>query len=182
MAAHRKLHSVSPSHVDDIAIQSISRVMKRLPDYPNIRKFGELRAFTASVSYHLAISHLRQVLGPDQGGGKLGSLNGEEDLLSDENQISAADYLQIEERAQLINRTLDSLKPLNRNLLYDFFIEGMKQKEIAAKYEKPIGTVGVYIQRALKEARDVLKNDEKFLEEVRSTFGLSVLTLIFLAI
>lgn len=181
MAANRKLYSVSPAHVDDIAIQSINRVIERLPNIPNIRKFGELRAFTTSVAYHLAITHLRQILGPDRGGGRVGPLDGNEDQQLDEKQISPADYLQIEERAWLVNRTLGKLKSLNRNLLYDFFLDGMKQKELATKYDMPIGTVGVYIQRALKEAKGCLEN-ENLLEEARSTIGLSVLVLIFLAI
>ncbi len=182
MAANRKLHSASPAHVEDIAIQSINRVMERLPHSPNIRKFGELRAFTTSVAYHLAITHLRQILGPERGGGRVGAFDGNEDQQPDDKQISAAEYLQIEERAWLVNRTLDKLKSLNRNLLYDFFLDGMKQKEIAAKYDMPIGTVGVYIQRALKEARGCLENDANLLEDARSTIGLSILVLIFLTI
>ena len=130
MAANRKLYSVSPAHVDDIAIQSINRVIERLPNSPNIRKFGELRAFTTSVAYHLAITHLRQILGPEHGGGRVVPLEGNEAQHPDEKQISPAEYLQIEERALLVNRTLDKLKTVNRNLLYDFFLDGMKQKEI----------------------------------------------------
>lgn len=182
MAASRKLQKVSPAHVDDIAIQSIRRVIARLPNMPNIQKFGELRAFTTSVAYHLAISHLRQILGPERGGGKIGALNGNEDQLPDDKQISPADYLQIEERTRLVKRTLEELKPLNRKILCDFFLEGLKQKEIAAKHDMPIGTVGVYIQRALKEARGLLENDAKLLEDIRSTISLSVLVLIFLAL
>lgn len=181
MAAKRKLQNVSPANVDDIAIQSIRRVIARLPNIPNIRKFGELRAFTTSVAYQLAITHLRQILGPERGGGRIGPFDGNGDDLPDDKQLSPADYLVIEERARLVKRTLKELKPLNRSILCDFFLEGMKQKEIAAKYDMPIGSVGVYIQRGLKEARGLLENDAKLLEDLRSTISLRLLVLIFLA-
>lgn len=177
MAASRKLHHRSPAHVEDIAIQSITKVIERLPDCPNIKKFGELRAFTTSIAYHLAISHLRQIFGPERGGGKIEPLDEAAEQRADEKQISPDEYLQIEERAWLVTRTLQKLKPQNRNLLYDFFLNGLKQKEIANKYDMPIGTVGVYIQRALKETRIFIENDLRLLEDVRSAIGLlSLLT------
>lgn len=182
MAARRKLAIANSGDVEDIAIQSIKTVMEELSNRPEIRKFGELRAFTTSVAYHLAISHLRQVLSSKHGGGKVGRLEENVDQLLDDRQISPADHLQIKERTLLVIRVLDKLKSQNRILLYDFFLNGMKQKEIAAKYDMPIGTVGVYIQRALKEVKTCLNNDAHLLEDIRSTVGLTVLMLILLAI
>ena len=43
----------------------------------------------------------------------------------------------------VVNRTLDKLKSLNRNLLYDFFLDGMKQKEIAATGASTIDVDGI---------------------------------------
>ena len=178
MAASRKLQWKSPEYVDDIAIQSITRVIEKLPASPNIHKFGELRAFTASIAYHLSISHLRKALGPEQGGGKVDPLEAA-GRQTDENQISPTEYLQIEERAQLVTRTLTKLKPLNRKLLYDRYLDGMKLRDVASKYNMPIGTVGVYIQRALQEVRGYMEDDPVLLEGVRPPI---VLILIFLII
>lgn len=178
MAASRKLQWKSPDYVDDIAIQSITRVIEKLPVNPDIHKFGELRAFTASIAYHLSISHLRKVLGPEQGGGKFDPLDATDEK-EDKNQISPTQYLQIQERRQLVTRTLTKLKPLNRNLLYDRYLDGMKIKDVASKYKMPIGTVGVYIQRALQEVRDYMDDDPVLLEGVRPPL---VLILIFLII
>lgn len=180
MAASQKLQWKSPEYVDDIAIQSIMRVIRKLPLYPDIHKFHELRAFTARIAKDLSISHLRKLLGPEQGGGKFDVFDDEKHDREEEPFL--ADKYLFKERTYLILKMLNKLMPLNRKLLNDFFLHGMKQKEIADKYDMPIGTVGVYIQRALKEARGCLEYDKMLLDDIRSTLHMVILVLIFLSI
>ena len=166
--ARHKLLRVSPSDVDDIAIMAIKKVMDRLELYPTIRTFGQLRAFTASVAYHLSNSQLRKVLGGKRNSGVTEPLDSSHERISDDS-ISPQDYAHINERAEVVSRAFEKVKKYQRELLHDFYLHGLKHKEIAEKYKIPVGTVGVYLQRALRDIKLILKSDPVLLEHSHLT-------------
>lgn len=163
MKASRRLNRVSPGQVEDIAIESITKMIEELPHYPKIRTFGELRAFTTVVADRLALSHLR-------------SLRTDEVAFTEEVEdvMTPAARLQIKNFIQVVISFLAKLKPEKRNLLYDFHLHGLRHKEIAAKYHKPIGNVGSDIKRALEEARECLPDYLELRNEFHSLLGLHV--------
>lgn len=169
-AADRRLAVVAPWHAEDIAIQCITNVIKQLPNRPDILTFAHLRRFTTMVANRLAISYWKKVMGPEGCGGKDVPL----DEIEEKELLFSADYLQLKEQQILINAILNKLKPSSRQLLYDFHLNGMKHKEIAAKYNMPIHNIGTYIQRALKEIRECLQDDTKLLAEMRLLIGFNI--------
>jgi RNA polymerase sigma factor (sigma-70 family) len=203
MKASERLNRVSPNQAEDIAIESITTVIEELPRYPEIRTLGGLRAFTATVASRLAASHLRRLWASkrrwrdendiddsdesprapvtpesERKRWKKCTAQSGENAQADKAQSSPADDLQIKDSTRVITSILEKLKPEKRALLYDFYLHGLKHKEIAAKHNMPVGNVGNYIQRALKEVNECLQDYPKLRDEICLLVGFNILLLL----
>jgi len=68
------------------------------------------------------------------------------------------------ERRLIVSHALEKLDPKYRQVVECAYFEGLSHTEIAAKLQKPVGTVKTYLRRGLIQLRDLLRNPD---EEIR---------------
>lgn len=154
VVARNKLQPYLPCDVEDVALEA----MEALIDYvPKLKRAEELKPMLAAISHNKAVDHLKKMYGEKRGGGRTTSL---EALTDDEKSHyePAADGTPVDdmEQAELteyVHKLLDQLQPRCRGVLTDFFILGLKHREIAEKQGIAIGSVGVYLGRCLESIR-----------------------------
>jgi len=64
------------------------------------------------------------------------------------------------ERALLLNAAIKNLPAKYAEVLYDSYILGLKQQEIADKRGLKIGSIGVYINRGLEQLKKILEDED----------------------
>jgi RNA polymerase sigma factor (sigma-70 family) len=172
MKASQRLKCVSPGYVEDIAIESITKVIEELPRYQEIRTFGELRAFTTVAADRRALSHLRKI--------RLGDGDASPEPPID--VMTPEVRLQIKDCMRAIASIFEKLKPEKRNLLYDRHLHGLSYQEIADNHNMPVGNVGNNIKRALEEVTKWLQDNPKLCGDIRLSLGFHIwLLLLFLS-
>ena len=62
--------------------------------------------------------------------------------------------------AETLHRCLDLLGAKRRQMLICAYVEGLTHREIASKYDLPIGTVKSWVRRALAQLKDELTREE----------------------
>ncbi|MBC7783328.1 MAG: sigma-70 family RNA polymerase sigma factor [Burkholderiales bacterium] len=70
---------------------------------------------------------------------------------------SPADDVAMAEQRELVRSALDGLDDNQRQVIEAAYYDGLSHSEIAAKYQKPLGTVKTYIRQGLIRLRDVLR-------------------------
>lgn len=160
-AAYAKLGSLCPGEVDDVAIESIEALAGMLD---RVEDAAELRPLLASISYNRAASRIRWELAQRRSIGKTDPMeNPPSDL---ESPISRMASLDQEELAGMLEEMGAKLKPVTLGILVDFFNNELSYKELAEKYQMPIGTVGTHIRRGLERLRELIEKNPKLLKEM----------------
>jgi RNA polymerase sigma factor (sigma-70 family) len=158
-AARHPLASLTPTEAEDVAIEALTLL---LPKTKEVAAFDELRLLVITIASRKAISERRRQLADKRGGGDITSL----DALQDDETIrfepaerllthlNAAD---LRELSGLLDAALAALEPRQAGLVRDFLMHHLAYKELAEKYQMPIGSVGVSLARGLDKIRAQLQ-------------------------
>ena len=159
--AKLKLQPYFPNEVEDVAIESIEQLVKKVPE---VKSVEELKPLAASIAHHRAVSLLRERFAKKRGEGKTDSLDEEPDDGISQNELTSGDSplanLEQMELAQRLGKSLAELKPPMGDILSDFFLHGLRYEEIAKSRGVAVGSVGVYLKRGLEAMRQIWGREE----------------------
>jgi RNA polymerase sigma factor (sigma-70 family) len=167
-AARHPLAALTPTESEDIAIDALTLL---LPKIQQVAAFDELRLLVITIASRKAISERRRQLADKRGGGDLTSLDALQDdetirfepaeqLLS---HLSASD---LRELSRLLDAALAALDPRQAGIVRDFLMHHLPYRELAAKYNMPIGSVGVSLARSLDKIRAQLQTVPRLSKEL----------------
>ena len=160
--AKLKLQPYFPNEVEDVAIESIEQLVKKVPEMKSVE---ELKPIAASIAHNRAVSLLRERFAKKRGEGKTDSLDDPQADGGSQNEPTTTDSplddLEQKELAQRLGKSLAELKPPMGDILSDFFLDGLRYHEIARKHGIPVGSVGVYLKRGLEVMRQIWKRGGK---------------------
>jgi len=126
----------------------------------------------ASIAHRRAVSRLREQFAKKRGGGQTESLEAHQAVSGDcaevELALSPLEALGQVELARLIEDLRGGLKPELWLVVSDFFIGGQTYQEIAVRRGLAIGSVGVYLKRALEAIRRAAEKQPKLLKELET--------------
>ncbi len=71
------------------------------------------------------------------------------------------------ELARLLTALAAKLPDRQRQLLQAYYVEGLKQSELATAFGMPMGTVGVTLSRALESMREELRKNPQLMKELQ---------------
>jgi RNA polymerase sigma factor (sigma-70 family) len=110
--AKLKLQPYFPNEVEDVAIESIEQLVKKVPE---VKSVEELKPLAASIAHNRAVSLLRERFAKKRGEGKTDSLDAQPDEGISQNEPttndSPLDELEQKELAQRLGKSLTELKP-----------------------------------------------------------------------
>ncbi len=167
--AQLKLQPFLPGDVEDVAIESLEELVEKVKE---IIQVEELKPLTASIAHHRAISRLREHFAKKRGGGQAESLEARRDTNTSDCDPAGGDSplnkLGQAELAELLGRFQNELKPEQRLIISDFFMQGLSYEQIATKHGIAIGSVGVYLKRGLEGIRRCGERHPKLLKELEA--------------
>jgi RNA polymerase sigma factor (sigma-70 family) len=159
--AKLKLQPYLPNEVEDVAIESIEQLVKKVPE---VKSVEELKPLAASIAHHRAVSLLRERFAKKRGEGKTDSLDAQPDGGANPHELALNDSpledLEQKELAQRLGKSLTELKPPMGDILSDFFLHGLRYEEIARTRGVAVGSVGVYLKRGLEAMRRIWGREE----------------------
>jgi RNA polymerase sigma factor (sigma-70 family) len=182
-AATHVLGGFLADDIEDVAIKSLTKIVRRLEFYPDIKTLKQLRDFTASVAYDEAKSHLRENQAKKRGGGladKIDADSKEAQNRPDSHQPRPDELAEAHERAKFVSDLLDPLQPRDKNILVDFYLRGYRHRELAEIYGLALGSIGTSIKRALDKLRYRLANDSRLQSHAHELVRLSAILFILL--
>jgi RNA polymerase sigma factor (sigma-70 family) len=154
--AKLKLQPYLPNEIEDVAIESLEQLVKKVPE---VKSVEELKPLVASIAHNRAVSLLRARFAKKRGEGKTESLDGEPDGGVAQNELASGhsplEDLEQKELAERLRKSLAELKPPMGEILSDLFLDGLSYAEIAKKRGIPVGSVGVYRERGLEVLRRI---------------------------
>jgi RNA polymerase sigma factor (sigma-70 family) len=167
-AARHPLAALTPTEAEDVAVEALTLL---LPKVKQVAAFDELRLLVITIASRKAISEKRRQLADKRGGGDLTSLDA---LQDDENirfepaeqLLSHLDGTDLKELARLLDAALAPLEPRQAGLVRDFLMHHLPYKELARKYDMPIGSVGVSLARSLDKIRAQLQTVPRLSKEL----------------
>jgi RNA polymerase sigma factor (sigma-70 family) len=158
-AARHPLAALTPTEAEDVAIEALTLLMPKIKE---VAAFDELRLLVVTIASRKAISERRRQLADKRGGGDLTSL----DALQDDETIRFEPAEQIigrlsttdlRELSRLLDTALEGLGDKQAGMVRDFLMHHLPYKDLARKYEMPIGSVGVSLARSLDKIRAQLQ-------------------------
>ena len=169
-AARHPLASLTPSEAEDVAVEALTLL---LPKVKQVAGFDELRLLVITIASRKAISEKRRQLADKRGGGDLTSLDAMQDdetirFEPAEQLLTRLNSTDLRELSRLLDAALSGLEPRNADLLRDFLVHHLPYKDLAQKYQMPMGSVGVSLARSLEKVRTHLKTTPKLWKELNS--------------
>ena len=159
--AKLKLQPYLPNEIEDVAIESLEQLVKKVSE---VKSVEELKPLAASIAHHRAVSLLRERFTKKRGEGKTDSLDARPDDGVSQNEPmtshSPLDDLEQVELAQRIRKSLAELKTPMAEILSDFYLDELSYEEIADKRGVAVGSVGVYLRRGLEALRRIWVREE----------------------
>ena len=159
--AQLKLQPFLPGEVEDVAIESLERLVEKVRE---VKSAEELKPLAAGIAHNRAVSLLRERFAQKRGAGKTESLDASVDDGQTKYEPVAADSpldsLADKELAARLQQSLAELKPPLGEMLSDFFLHGLRYEEIAKKRGMAVGSVGVYLKRGLEAMRRIWGREE----------------------
>ena len=151
--AKNKLYK-SPDEVEDIAVQSITKLIKQVP---KVRKVEELKPILAKITHDECVDFIRKRVAKKRGESNVLSLD---ELLEDVGDLipvaSVPDDSNNPDLIQLIKDLTEELNPKERLVFMEFQANGLSYEEISQKHDIPKNSVGVYLKRAYEKLRKLL--------------------------
>ena len=152
--ARNKLQPYFPGDVEDVALEAMEALIDQVS---RLKRAEELKPLLASISHNKAVDHLKKMYSEKRGGGQTTSLEAltddEESNYEPAGEGTPVDAMEQAELADYVQKLLDQLQPRCHGILTDFFILGLKHREIAEKQGIAVGSVGVYLGRCLESVR-----------------------------
>jgi RNA polymerase sigma factor (sigma-70 family) len=171
-AAASKLAGALAGDAEDVAAEAVEAIVDKVKSDRRIEDFEEVKRLTVGIARNQAVSRLREHFAAKHGAGKVDSLDahqqGEEISFAPPEQDSSFAEIDHRELADLLKQLQEKLKPEYRKVLHGVFVEGLTQKEIAAKQGLPIGTVSVYSKRGLECIRKCAERHPRLLKELKA--------------
>ncbi|MEI7730397.1 MAG: sigma-70 family RNA polymerase sigma factor [Verrucomicrobiota bacterium] len=162
-AAQQKLTSF-PGDVEDVAIEALEQLVDKVKELSSAEM---LKPMLICIAERLAISHIREQLAKKRGSGKVESLNKpDEDVIDPPDPLDALDRVHQSELAVVLAGLQKDLKPEWNDIIQDFFFDRLKYEEIAAKRNLAVGSVGVYLKRALGVLQSKMSQQPKLQAEL----------------
>jgi RNA polymerase sigma factor (sigma-70 family) len=167
-AARHPLAGLTPTEAEDIAIEALTLLMPKIKE---VAAFDELRLLVITIASRKAISERRRQLADKRGGGDLTSLDALQDdetirFEPAEQLIGRLNATDLRELARLLDTALEGLGDKQAGLVRDFLMHHLPYKELARKYDMPIGSVGVSLARSLDKIRAQLQAMPRLLKEL----------------
>src|ERR1051325_9071046 len=160
--AQLKLQPYLPNEVEDTAIEALEELVEKVR---TVKSAEELKPLAASIAHHRAVSLLRERFAKKRGEGKVDSLDApaQDGATGIDPPFENSPLTQLEEKemAERLGQSLKELKPPFGEILSDFFLQGLRYEEIAARRGIAIGSVGVYLKRGLEAMRRIWGKDPK---------------------
>lgn len=173
-ASHSRL-GLAPVDAEDAAAEAlrdlVGLIKKQCP-----KDEGNLRALTAALGYRKAVSLLRARTAAKRGGGQAESLEALEEKLGEAGSVAIApaeegfELLDAEDLAMISSSLRNAIESLGEKLgplVEDFYYKNLTYQEIADKRGLPMGTVSVYLSRALVRIRKILERDQEEVKQLR---------------
>jgi RNA polymerase sigma-70 factor (ECF subfamily) len=162
-AAHRRLAIFAPAEIEDVAISAIRQVAEEVLA-GNVGSFEELTALTGVIASRRALDHIRRMQAERRAKGATETIEGREDLASAApSPLEQVDALDV---AKLLMGLAAKLPEHQRQLLKAYYLDGLKQAELAKQFGVPLGTVGVTLSRALESLREELRKYPQLMKEL----------------
>ena len=152
--AKNKLYK-SPDEVEDIAIQSITKLIKQVS---KVRKVEELKPILAKITHDECVDYIRKQDTIKRGAGNVTSLNELLEDVGDHIPFGSVpnDSENPDDLIQLIKDLTEELNPKERLVFMEFQVNGLSYEEISQKHDIPKNSVGVYLKRAYEKLRKLL--------------------------
>lgn len=161
-AAQRRLATFAPAEVEDVAVVAIREAAEQV-QAGKVDSFDELKALTGVIASRRALDHIRRMQAERRASGATETIEGHEDLASSApgplEQVNSMDL------ARLLMNLTETLPEHQQQLLRLYYIDGLKQADLAEKLGKPMGTVGVTLSRALESLRAELRKHPQLMKE-----------------
>ena len=150
--------------LDDLASEAIVAAMKSVK---KVETFGMLKAYTAVCAKNRALESIRKHSAKKRGTEDDLAIDGCEDILADTDADTREEALmQCAEFAFEINRALDRLSVVHKNVILGKYYENLSYEEIAQRYGLDKSNVGVQLNRAKAALKNDLGSKRDFLKEV----------------
>jgi RNA polymerase sigma-70 factor (ECF subfamily) len=143
------------AEAEDVLVEVFQELWERSQRYDALR--GSPLTYLSTLARSRAIDHLRVRGRQSQRTISADAQTTDPAVSPDPDPGLAADLL--EQRQQVID-ALESLDPIYRQAVELSFYDGLSHSEIAARLNKPLGTVKTYIRQGLIRLRDRLRTHE----------------------
>ncbi len=162
-AAQRRLAKFAPAEVEDVAIGAIREVADEVRA-AKVGSFDELMALTGVIASRRALDHIRRMRAQRRAAGKTETIEGRKELVS--SAPSPLEQADAHDLAKLLMDLATNLSERQRQLLKAYYLDGLKQAELAERFGMNMGTVGVTLSRALKSLRNDLRKYPQLMKEL----------------
>ena len=153
-AAKKMLYYRWPNEVEDIAIASITKLIRHvLRAEEDLEK---LKATLSKITHDECVGFIRKIKSLKRGEGNVYSL---EEIIENLGDFQDPDSTVNHSHRDLIRLILNLCSKLNlkeRQVFEDFHIDKLTYKQISEKHGIPVNSVGVHLKRALEKLRDLL--------------------------
>lgn len=146
---------ISMEDIEDIAIQAITRITENYLDVEN--SIDSLKRLVVTTAQNLLKDLVRNRKAEKRGAGMVDSIednpsamNAASDSLSPDQVVART------EEAFIIRQAMSQVSEKYRVIAEDFYFLGLTQQEIADKRGLKIGSIGVYLKRALEVLKPIL--------------------------
>ena len=167
--AQLKLQPFLPADIEDVAIEALEELVGKVRE---IKSVEELKPLAASIAHNRAVSRLRERYAAKRGAGQTESLDAlqdnEENPFDPANGDSTLADLGQMDLARLLGELQAEIKPEQRAIVADFFLNELSYEQISAKHRVATGTVGVYLKRGLDAIRQAGQRHPKLLKELEA--------------
>lgn len=162
-AAKRRLANFAPAEIEDVAVEAIREAAEKV-QAGEVESFEELKALTGIIARRRALDHIRRMQAERRATGATESIEGHEELASATpdplEQVNSKDL------ARLLMNLTEKLLEHQQRLLRLYYLDGLKQAELAERLNMPMGTVGVTLSRALESLRVELRKHPQLMKEL----------------
>jgi len=163
VAAQRRLTTFARAEIEDVAVVAIREAAEQL-QAGKVDSFAELMALTGVIASRRALDHIRRMQAERQASGETETIEGREDLAS--SAPGTLERVNARDLAKLLTRLATKLSERQRELLKAYYLDGLKQAELAETFDMPIGTVGVNLSRPLGSLREELRKQPQLMKEL----------------
>ena len=169
-AARYQLGFLYPQEIEDVAVVAMEDIVELVND---VKDIVELEPLIWRVASRRAIDLLRQRNSQKRGGGKIESLDQNRRDAPDPNP-SPDEQAHKHEISELVAHLLKDLRPEQRAMMMEFYLDGRTYEEIAKAHKLAVNSVGVYLKRALDIMRKVARQNPKLLKDAQALLRLII--------